>query len=839
MVALLSRAVVLCTVLRRAATYDLKSPPVYERRKHHRRQKKRPPCGCVTQQLVNRAALGTHCPRPGRGRELGPYFSALIEGAAEIQINERCLKSSLSSIFRPLRRHHMAGVVFDPFEALGLPRDATNTAIKERYHALARKYHPNRHHRPQKAEVGVEDCHAISFHDLHRSWWREDTEDLSANYFHTVHQAWKLLSKTENRRRRAELLNLLELQEQMLAAFVDLLNADSPNDQPEEQRKHDEHHEHSDVDGHISSDADEDLPNVGLQRRRTFANRNTHVAHLGDQVDALQSNSPTSPTKRHIKMLSKLSRRSDEHKSEDYFTLRRKKLEKLRRKELEAFLDYRNAMLAKFEAEEEAERRQEHYERKKWKREYFERAPRATTERFRSFQQFMGAVAAFGTQSSPRQRNTSESNYSNMTPVVGPGENGFLFPESGLSRQKTMHRRGWSSDISGDQSDSSDHDDDVGEINSWRRTPPLSAFRRQPRRPSDHVSIDAFRGTSRSVRPAPVSVAPPDESPKQPTGLKIIVRQPTELGSIRETQDSSGDTLSGSSRSPSPQPNTSGTEASKYMWLPSSGPGEYFGLNVDRRARSPSPLGQRRAPSPSRTEEAVKVASDGLQFATKPIGQPHHLQIPLTNVYELKRDEKAYMLGTEPDNENNPSALLDRLQQLDFDVASKFMVKPDIKELFRFRLIYNHRHIANRDNQSFIALSYRRKLHVTKQHGHFTLPLEPEIFQAVWEERQSDHEGLWIDQICIDQDSREETIVSMSAMDMVYRSARLVVVALDDIELDAHEGELLHNHMEEYKSMTHVPPGQRFRRKQPPYLESHENLFRVIRKILRSSWFKR
>lgn len=728
----------------------------------------------------------------------------------------------------------MAGVIFDPFEALGVARDATEATIKSQYHALARKYHPNRHHRPQSTKPPDAD------HDVHRSWWREDTKDLRADYFHTIHQAWMLLSKADGRRRRAELLRLLELQDQMLAAFVDLLNAEPLDGLPaDEQRKHDEHHEHSDVDGHISSDADDDLPNVGLQRRKTFANRNNiHGGHLSDQLDAY---SPTSPTKKHIRMLSKLSRgrAGHQHKSEDYFTMRRKKLEKLRRKELEAFLDYRNAMIAKFEAEEEAERRQEHYERAKWKREYFERAPRATTERFRSFQHFMGAVAAFGAPSQPGHRNFSDPTHGNMTPVQGP-ENGFLFPESGLSRHKTsVHRRGWSSDISGDQSDSSDHDDTPAELNSWRRTPPLSAFRRHSSRPNDHVSIDAFRAPSRTPPPVPVLAVSPAETPQPPTGLQIVVKRPTDSRGIPEIQDSSGDSLSGSSRSPSPQAHTNGTEESKYMWLPSPGPVEYFGLGMNRRARSPSPVRQRRAASLGRVEEAARVPSEGLQFVTKPIGQPHHLHIPLSNVYELRREEKAWMLGSEPDTENDPTVLLDRLQRLDFDVASKFMVKPDIKELFRFRLIYNHRHIASTQNQSFIALSYRRKLQVTRQHGHFTLPLEPEIFQAVWEERQSDQEGLWIDQICINQESREETTVSMSAMDLVYRSARLVVVALDDIELDAHEGELLHNHMEEYKRMTHVPPGQRFRRKQPPYLESHENLFRVIRKILRSSWFKR
>ncbi|CAK1361631.1 hypothetical protein CB0940_03012 [Cercospora beticola] len=791
----------------------------------------RPRCGCVCQ-TTRDAYFGRCWPRnasarryPGRKGQSWGHEGA----AAEIQIAIGVVteSSSLQSALSPSRRL-MADEVFDPFEALGLPRDATPADIKARYHHLARRYHPNRHHRPTRAR----DSPSADAYALQKTWSREDRDSLSIDYFHNVHQAWKLLSKADNRRRRAELLNLLDLQDQMLAAFMDLLDAEHRSEHGDEQQRHDEHHEHSDLEGQISSDADEDLPNVGVQRRQTF--RNTHVAHLGDA----EAQTPTSPTKKHIRILSKLAkgRQDQKKKDEDYFAQRRRKMEKLRRKELSAFLEYRNAMVAKFEAEEEAERRQEMYERAKWKREYFERAPRGTTERFRSFQHFMVAAAAFGTPAAPRQRNRSDGSYSTMTPTAGPGENGFLFPESGLSRQRTTHRRGWSSDISGDQSDSTDHED--LETSNWRKLTGFSALRRHSRRSSENLRLEAFRSPHR----APPASPPPIIEPKSPTesqGLKIIVRQPTGLNTIREAQDSSGDTLSGSSRSPSPNPN--GGDANRFMWLPSLGPAEYFGMHRDSRARSTSPLGDRRALANTTHEEkdVPKATSEGLHFTTKPIGEPHHLHIPFSNVYELNRDEKEWMLGIEPDNQNNPDALLDRLQQLDPNVASKFMVKPDIKQLFRFRLIYNHRHLATKEKQSFIALSYRRKLHVSKNGGHFTLPLEPEIFQAVFEERQSDDEGLWIDQICIDQESREETIVSMSAMDMVYRSARVVVVVLDDIEMDAHEGELLLNHMSEYNSMTHVPPGQRFRRKQPPYLESHENLFRVIRKMLRSSWFKR
>jgi curved DNA-binding protein CbpA len=699
----------------------------------------------------------------------------------------------------------MAGAVLDPFEALGLPRDATPAAIKSRYLTLARKYHPNRHRHPTVDGLGQE---------------TEWENNRLSEHFHNVHQAWKLLSKADNRRRRAELLNLLDLQEEMLSHYMDLISEEHANGQ---QPRQNEGHDRSDHEGYISSDADEDLPAVGVQRRKTF--RNTHVAHLGDVADHIGTNSPTSPTKKQIKSLAMFGRgKTDRTHEADYFTLRRKKLEKLRRKELEAFIRYRDCMVIKFEAEEEAEMQYEHYERAKWKREYFERAPRATTERFRSFQHFMGAVAAFGEQTTPKRRKSPNgSGYGIVTPVEHNAQ--LLFPERG---RKTQHRRGWSSDISGDQSDS---EEDLGDSNAYRRTPPLSGWNPYPRRSSENY-FDA------QVRATPLSTG--NEYFKPPSGLKIVVRDATDLGSVQDIHDSSGESISGPSRSPSPYSQTNGINRNKAIWIPSTGPSRVFGMSPDRRTRSASPVPFIRRPSGPGSDQnsTPKIPGDGLQFITKQIGSPHLAHIFKEHVYELNAEEKFETLGLESENEVDPQALLDRLQRLSPMVAAKFKKKENILEKFKFRLIYGEERNPSQQHHSFIALSYRRRVHVEEHPRHFTLPLDREIFQAVVEERHAG-EGLWIDQICIKQGCREETMVSMSAMDMVYRSARLVVVALDDIILDPQEAKLLQEHMDEYNAMTHVVPRQRFRRKRPPYLETHDNLFKVIRKILRSSWFKR
>ncbi|CAK4034024.1 hypothetical protein DOTSEDRAFT_69957 [Lecanosticta acicola] len=711
----------------------------------------------------------------------------------------------------------MASLVFDPFEALGLPRDASTAAIKTRYHDLARKYHPNRTIVPP----GV-----------------EGSQQTSHEHFHNVHQAWQILSKAENRRRRVELLNLLDLQDEMLAHYEDLLSEAATADQEDTSP---ERHRGAELEGYISSDADEDLPNVGIQRRQTVLSRESRGARrLAERRESLDAggapNSPKKTSKWHlIKSSSKPIGRRDEQKEADYFTLRRKKMEKLRRKELEAFTEYRNAMVAKFAAEEKAEKHHEEYERAKWRREYFERAPRGTTERMRSFQHFMGAVTAFE-QHTPRQRNRSTVSYSTMSPVVAQGEGpSFLIPDHALGRQKTTHRRGWSSDISGDQTESSE--DESGEAHG-PKTPPTHWHEYSKRNKSLHFASFPF---PRMHNANLVSSQEPASS--SPGPFKLLVRRPTDLGSIVEARDSSGETVSGSSRSPSPCPSpqangASALELGKFTIVRSNDTADLFGIPNDRCTRSPSPGAHRRSASPGRRAHDNAVG-EGCQFATKQLGAPQHQQVPFAHVHLLTRHDKSRLLGSEPDTDTDPEALLVRLRLLNQHVASRFEVKPNMEQLFNFRLIYGSREVTPRQHQSFIALSYRRKLHVEKHQYHFTLPLEPEIFQAVWDERQSDTEGVWIDQICIDQEDDMERTISMSAMDMVYRSARLIVVALDDIELTAYEGALLQNHMDEYNAMTHVPPRQRFRHKQPPYLESHESLYKIVRKVLGSSWFRR
>ncbi|KAK5115876.1 hypothetical protein LTR85_009470 [Meristemomyces frigidus] len=694
---------------------------------------------------------------------------------------------------------------FDPFEALGLSRDASTATIKSRYRELARRYHPNRHQ------------------------GSEDSKTALSEQFQSVNQAWKCLVEPEKRRRYLELLRLAEEQDALLARMADLLNANEPSSNPNNHTSHN--------DGNVSSDADEDdLPYVGPSRRRTTLERaTTGLKHLGDVPERVEAPPRTGSLHRRFKshdsaiQVPTLSTTDTGGQEGDYFTLRRKKLVKLRQKELAAFERYKTVMVEKFEAELEAERQRDAYDRAKWRREYFERAPRETSERLRSFQHFMSAYRAFGKQT-PRRRNRSTVSYSGQ--ILSTDDifsNQYLAPDNAASptRSKSLHRRGWSSDISGDQT-SSDECSSGGHA-----SPRAGTSWTWQRRHSRNTSLDAFQLPS--VLRANGSPKPsiPDHAP-----FKMVLKRPTGFVDQVDEQDSSPESALTLSGPPSPLP--CNVIQNSFTLPQTRRLSDLLGRPRGLLGNSPDTgRGEARRASGSASTSAEAVV-ELCHFMVKHVGGPQFNHVPTDHVHELDNSEKSWMLGVEPDADADPNDLLRRLSALDRNVADKFLVKQDIKEAFNFRLIYSHREVVKTQHQSsYIALSYRRKLHVDKKHGYFTLPLDPEMYQAVWAERLSDAEGVWIDQICIDQDSRAETTISMAAMDMVYRSARMVVVALDDIELDAHEGTILDNHMDEYARMLHVAPTKRFRGKQPPYLDTHEELYQVLRKLLRSSWFKR
>lgn len=698
---------------------------------------------------------------------------------------------------------------FDPFQALGLERDATPKEIRARYHHLARRYHPNGDQR------------------------RDRSSGLLSEYFYNVHQAWLLLKDANQRRRCVELLELVDLQEVVLTSVADLIFSADHNE-------HHTEHRSSEVDDHVSSGADDDdLPRVaGLKRRATFeeskkrSSRSLDDIEEGNEEDNESSGQDSKLGKRGRPRLGRLQTQPESNKNDDENSdnakkaaERRKGFDNLRRVEHQAFVRYRDAMIRKFEAEAAAQRCKEQFERARWRREYYGRAPKDSAQRVRLLRLINNAAQILTTQQPLRRSNTVSLSFGTPATPVGGEPPGML----GLpSRFKSVHRRVLSSDVTGDQSDSDSSDNETSPHRAVSRATSPKPGRGRHRRWYSFPNVASHSLPNGTHDPI---------SPITGTGPKVFVRTPSNLAemSVFNVQGSDPDWTSASSRSNSPHASEK-NEASRFVIMPTSVAADMFSTSLDHR--NPSPSVDHRSSSATR-HAGHHPSTETCHFMIKTVGQLQNKNIPSEHVHLLTYDERQWMLGTEPDADMPPDVLLARLSRLDTSVATGFMVKPDIKAAFNFRLIYSNREVVKQQHQTFIALSYRRKIHVVEKHNHYSLPLEPEMFQAVWDERQSDTEGVWVDQICIDSNSEEEKIISMSAMDMVYRSARLVVVALDDIEFEAYEASILEDHMAEFDRQTHIPANKRFRKKATPFLESHDDLYKIIRKLMKSSWFQR
>lgn len=700
----------------------------------------------------------------------------------------------------------------DPYLALGLDRDCSPQTIKARYYQLARRYHPNRNYGTD------EDKHAL------------------AGHFHRIHEAWLLLNKPEQRKRYLELIELAELQDEVEHKHIELSVRERDEAGSEEW---------------ASSDAEDyDLTHLSAIRRARspmgdFASDVEDVSRehvrIGATDDSLNTSKPTTRGRgvERRETHPPVSRPGGGHEragsDAQAAAKRRRKLEKYKKKELEAFWQYRDAMLAKLEAEIEAERLRTQYETAKWKREKAENAPREASTRIRLAQKINQAVMLFKTQATPKLQRRPTLNL--RTHILGGGDNsrdGNFLTVNSPSTTRNLGRdwRGWSSDISGDQTSSEDEGTHAAARNH-RRSPSMISRRRK--------APDVAPPINRTVSApdAEVHLNGDQEDDMQPA-FRFLVKRPTgfdsPLASIApESSDGSASPMTGSSRSPSPH----GTSHDLVLFSQEHHDNVLAGAHSQNRTMSMPVTNHKRHGSDPDLDTSTSRASESM-FAIKVVGNLRFTSfIPRDHVHKLELADENRLLKPPSDKESHPDQLLQRLQHLDKRVADRFMVKPDIKAEFAFRLICNSKHFIRQQHSSFIALSYRRKRVVEKNPGFYTLPLEKEMLQAVWEERISDHEGLWIDQICIDQDSNEEKTISMSAMDMVYRSARLVVVALDDLELSENEGKVLEEHVLKYERLRHVAPNKRFRRQQTPYLEDHDDLLQVLQKILSSSWFRR
>ena len=178
--------------------------------------------------------------------------------------------------------------------------------------------------------------------------------------------------------------------------------------------------------------------------------------------------------------------------------------------------------------------------------------------------------------------------------------------------------------------------------------------------------------------------------------------------------------------------------------------------------------------------------------------------------------------------------LLEAITQQDPDIAAFLGLKSIAVQStpLRFVMLEGAADAADISICSYIAISYCWPKASPPQLS--TWPFSAAMVAAINAELHSDLEGVWIDQLCINQDNEAEKAVAIGAMDVIYKRARLVVILLEDIVLNIRKFVTLQTWNDTYEE-----EGPWQGDWQIDVAGTFPTLVRILWKIYSSRWFTR
>ena len=195
--------------------------------------------------------------------------------------------------------------------------------------------------------------------------------------------------------------------------------------------------------------------------------------------------------------------------------------------------------------------------------------------------------------------------------------------------------------------------------------------------------------------------------------------------------------------------------------------------------------------------------------------------------------------------------LLADLGHLAPSVAKDFVSREHTEASFPFRLLKDVD--CHGEETGYIALSYCWKktdrdtprkvvedlpFAWTREVEEFPLPTSAALFQAFLREKGA-KEGLWYDQVCIEQDNDAERAAAAGAIDTIYSNARAVVVALDDIVASPEEEQFLRCYIDQYSYSNLRADQQPNAGQNPPFMCQYPTFASFISRFIESEWFER
>ena len=185
-----------------------------------------------------------------------------------------------------------------------------------------------------------------------------------------------------------------------------------------------------------------------------------------------------------------------------------------------------------------------------------------------------------------------------------------------------------------------------------------------------------------------------------------------------------------------------------------------------------------------------------------------------------------YLSGSQI-RQSSAFVLLERLRALSPSTAAHYDLKKTSMEQIQLRFLRRDllESPPHHDFKSFIALSHcwlpaksksgisistpRKKLKEIfsnllgssrETHQLHPFPVSPVMFKALLDESRSADEGIWVDQLCVAQEDEAEKAATIAALDVIYKSARLVIICLEDIEVNDTEEVKLRKYLPIYEN---------------------------------------
>lgn len=165
--------------------------------------------------------------------------------------------------------------------------------------------------------------------------------------------------------------------------------------------------------------------------------------------------------------------------------------------------------------------------------------------------------------------------------------------------------------------------------------------------------------------------------------------------------------------------------------------------------------------------------------------------IPPYYIYTTSQHNKACLLGQDSTDHGNRTVgeqkFLEAVIKLDPCSAEWYGLKETAITDLPFRLLRLDAE-QGLEPQDFFALSYScpdetwTRTPVCREASVPGFPLSSHMRVALFEEFGY-REGVWIDQLCIAQHNMKEKMIAIGAMDVVYRSTRAIIVALEDVQM--------------------------------------------------------